>query len=117
MGLDDIKKKVTDALSDEDRTDAHLDKGADAINQRTGGKYADKVDKARDFLDDKVGDERSGGGDEPTRVVGDASAGSATGERTTGDPGTSAGHADAGQGDTGHADTGQTDRERRRPQP
>lgn|SRR5690625_4035781 len=60
MGLDEIKKKVTKALSDEEGTDAHLDKGADAINRRTGNKHADKVSKAREFLDGKVGDERAG---------------------------------------------------------
>lgn len=64
MGLDDIKKKVTGALSDEERTDAHLDKGADAINERTGGKHADKVSKAREFLDSKLGDERTGDADQ-----------------------------------------------------
>ncbi|HLS14428.1 MAG TPA: antitoxin [Beutenbergiaceae bacterium] len=73
MGLDDIKKKVTGALSDEDRTDAHLDKGADAINKRTGGKHADRVSKAREFLDSKLGDERTGdaGDDETARRADD----------------------------------------------
>lgn len=44
-------------LKDEKKTDAILDKAADAVNKTTGGKFADKVEKVRDFADDKLGDE------------------------------------------------------------
>lgn len=57
MGFDEIKKKVSDVLGDEKTTDDALDKGADFINSKTGGKYADKVKQGRDAADGKVGDE------------------------------------------------------------
>lgn len=56
MGFDEIKRKAQSALGDEQKTDEYLDKGADFINEKTGGKYSDKVQQGRDFLDDKIGD-------------------------------------------------------------
>lgn len=56
-GLGDKLSGVTDVLKDEKKTDAILDKAADAVNKTTGGKFADKVEKVRDFADDKLGDE------------------------------------------------------------
>lgn len=50
--------KLKGALSDEKTTDAALDKAADAANKATGGKHADHVEKARDFGDSRLGDER-----------------------------------------------------------
>ncbi len=58
MGFDDIKNRVSKVTGDEEKTDAALDKAAHAIDERTGGKHADKIDQARDFLDSKLGDER-----------------------------------------------------------
>ena len=56
MGFDEIKKTVTGALGDEKKTDEILDKGADFVNDKTGGKYTDQVKQGRDFIDSKVGD-------------------------------------------------------------
>lgn len=57
MGFDELKKKVTDTLGDEKQTDDLLDKGAAAINDKTGDKFAGQVQQGRDFIDGKVGDE------------------------------------------------------------
>ena len=62
MGSDEIKKKAKSALGDEQKTDEYLDKGADFINEKTGGKHSDKVQQGRDFLDDKIGGADSDGG-------------------------------------------------------
>lgn len=65
MDLDKIKDaaagsldKAKDALTDEAKTDAALDKAADAVNKVTGGRFADHVETARDFADDRLGDQR-----------------------------------------------------------
>ena len=73
MGLEDLAGKAQDmagdlgaqaqgavnaakgALASEEKTDALLDKVADAANNLTGGKFADKIDAARDAADDKLG--------------------------------------------------------------
>lgn len=58
---DSIRDKVDDAkdyLRDEERTDSTLDKARDAVNKATGGRFAEHVEKARDFADDRLGDER-----------------------------------------------------------
>ncbi len=54
--LDDAKGKLTNAVDGQgDKIGAGLDKAADLINDKTGGKFADKVelgvDKAKDALD------------------------------------------------------------------
>ncbi|MFV0254279.1 MAG: antitoxin [Beutenbergiaceae bacterium] len=59
MGFDAFKDKVTDALGDEERSDSILDKAEEFINDKTDGKYADKVEQGRDFIDGKVGDEQA----------------------------------------------------------
>lgn len=53
----DALGKVTDQLKDEDKTDAVLDKAADAAKKATGGRFEDKIDEARDALDKKLGTE------------------------------------------------------------
>ncbi|NLA28053.1 MAG: antitoxin [Propionibacterium sp.] len=55
MGLlDDIKSA---ADQHEDQVEAAIDKAGDAIDQATDGKYAGQVDKAQDFLKDKIGNQ------------------------------------------------------------
>ena len=56
-GVGDKLGGIKDALKDEEKTDAVLDKAADAVNKVTGGKVADHVEKARQFADDRLGDE------------------------------------------------------------
>lgn len=53
MGLFDDLKAAAD--QHEDRIEQGIDKVGDAIDARTGGAHADKVDAAQDFLKDKVG--------------------------------------------------------------
>lgn len=82
MGLDDIKNKIGDlastakekgadvvdtvkgALGDEEKTDAALTKAADFVNDKTGGRFEDKVSSARDAADSKLGDDLPGKKDE-----------------------------------------------------
>ena len=66
MSLDDLKGKAeelkdqaTDAakgMMTEENTDGILDKVADAAKTATGGKFDDKIDAARDVVDDKIGE-------------------------------------------------------------
>jgi hypothetical protein len=60
MGIDDLKKKATDAL-DSDKgergSDAALDKGGDAASRATGGKHDERIDSATDRADRSVGNE------------------------------------------------------------
>lgn len=48
--------KAKEFLSDEQRSDSVLDKAAQAADKATGGKHTDKIQKARDAADDKLGD-------------------------------------------------------------
>lgn len=56
--FDEWKKKAADALGDEEKTDSALDKGAEFLDEKTGGKYSEKIQKGRDKLDEKFGDEK-----------------------------------------------------------
>lgn len=56
MGFDEIKDKVTGALSDQnEKIDESIDKIADFVDDKTGGKHSEKIDssadKARHLLD------------------------------------------------------------------
>lgn len=57
MAFDSIKKKISETLGDEKKTDAALDRAARFVSEKTGGKHDDKIAKGRDFVDGKVGDE------------------------------------------------------------
>ncbi|MFC8924177.1 antitoxin [Cellulosimicrobium sp. NPDC057127] len=60
MGIDDLKKKATDAMDSdkgEKMSDTALDKGGDAASRATGGKHDDQIDKASDRADRAVGNE------------------------------------------------------------
>lgn len=60
MGLGDFADKAKDAVHSEKAegvSDDAFDKGADKLNDATGGKFEDQIDKGRDAADDKVGDE------------------------------------------------------------
>lgn len=61
MGLfDEIKDKATEAakdvLADEQKTDAVLDQARDFANEKTGGKFEDQINQARDAADKHVGE-------------------------------------------------------------
>lgn len=57
MGFSEMKDKVTKVLKDEKASDDLLDKAAAAAKKATGGKADDKIEKVRDIIDKKVGDE------------------------------------------------------------
>lgn len=62
--FDNIKNKVTDMAKEhgdklEGATDAALDKGADLIDDKTGGKFSDKIQQGRDIVDGKIGEENA----------------------------------------------------------
>ncbi len=59
MGLFDKARDL--AHDNADKLDGVIDKAADAVDQKTGGKYSEKIDKAadaaRNALDDQSADE------------------------------------------------------------
>ncbi|SDU76010.1 antitoxin [Jiangella alkaliphila] len=67
MGFDEIKKKVTDLVSDNaDKVSDGVDKATDFIDDKTAGKYSEQLegvdDKARDFVDRVDGDKNDNPG-------------------------------------------------------
>ncbi|APT91537.1 hypothetical protein CSPHI_11825 [Corynebacterium sphenisci DSM 44792] len=62
MGFLDKAKQF--ASENPDKVKQGLDKAADAVNERTGGKYADKIDKATEVASDKLGGEAPAAEDE-----------------------------------------------------
>ena len=54
MGIFDDIKNAAD--TNEEKVEAVIDQAGDFIDQKTDGKYADKVDQAQDFLKDKIGE-------------------------------------------------------------
>src|SRR5690625_4258552 len=56
-GVGEKLERIKGALKDEEKTDAALDKAADAVNKVTGGKIADQVEKVRQFADDRLGED------------------------------------------------------------
>ncbi|MDO5700497.1 MAG: antitoxin [Bowdeniella nasicola] len=58
MGIGDFVNKAKDQLSGEkieQVSDSILDKGAEFISQKTGGKYDDKIQAVRDAADERIG--------------------------------------------------------------
>jgi hypothetical protein len=51
--LDDAKKFIDEH---DDKVDQAIEKAGDLIDDKTDGKYADKVDKAQDMAQQKTGD-------------------------------------------------------------
>lgn len=59
--LDEAKKKVTELADQhpdkvESLSDQAIERGGDAVDSATGGRYADKVDHAQERADDAIGD-------------------------------------------------------------
>ena len=57
MGFDEIKDKLSDAVKQYgDHIDKGIDKAAEFVDEKTGGKYSEHIDagveKAKDALDD-----------------------------------------------------------------
>lgn len=57
MALEDAKDKIAGFFKDEEKTDAVLNKAADAAKKLSGGKFDDKIDATRDAADKKLGSE------------------------------------------------------------
>jgi hypothetical protein len=51
--LDDAKNFIDEH---DDQVDQAIEKAGDVIDDRTDGKYADKIDKAQDVAQEKTGD-------------------------------------------------------------
>lgn len=63
MGIFD---KAKDALGDHaDKVDTGIDKAGDAVDQKTGGKYAEHVDKGQDMAKQKLAEDRAGSPEPP----------------------------------------------------
>ena len=58
MGLfDSAKDKVSDlAGNNKDKIDEGIDKAGDVVDDKTGDKYSDQVDKGQEFAKDKLGE-------------------------------------------------------------
>lgn len=60
MGLDDLTNKAKDAMNSdkgEEFSDQGLDKATDFANDKTGGKFEDQINKGRDGVDGKLGND------------------------------------------------------------
>ena len=54
MGIFD---KAKDALSgQEDKVDAGVERAGDMVDEKTGGKYGEQVDKGQDLANEKLGE-------------------------------------------------------------
>jgi antitoxin protein of toxin-antitoxin system len=51
--LDDAKKFIDEH---DEQVDQAIEKVGDVVDDKTGGKYADKVDQAQDIAEQKTGD-------------------------------------------------------------
>lgn len=63
MGIFDKAKEF--AKGNPDKVSQGLDKAGDVINQKTGGKYEDKINTAKDKVSDSLGGEQGGGEQAP----------------------------------------------------
>jgi hypothetical protein len=54
MGFLDDAKKFTD--EHDDKVDQAIEKAGDLVDDKTDGKYADRVDKVQDTAEQKTGD-------------------------------------------------------------
>lgn len=53
----DVTEKIKSAVGEhEEQIEAAIDQVGDFIDGKTGGKFADKVDQAQDFLKDNIGE-------------------------------------------------------------
>lgn len=57
MGIFDKAKDAMNSDKGEQISDSALDKGVDTANQKFGDQHADKIDKAREAADGKLGNE------------------------------------------------------------
>lgn len=61
MNFDDLKKKAQDAAGDhpeqvEKFSDQAIDRGGDAADKATGGKYDGQIDKGQEQADQRIGE-------------------------------------------------------------
>ena len=63
MNFGELGKKAKDFLDTEEgekKSDAALDKAAEFLDERTGGKHAEQIAKGRDFADEHIGPKDGG---------------------------------------------------------
>ena len=58
-GLFDKAKDALNSDKGEQGSDSALDKAARFVDEKTGGKHTDQIQKARDAADDRIGNEGS----------------------------------------------------------
>ena len=63
MGLFDRAKELADKHAD--KVEGAIDKVADVVDEKTGGKYGDQVDKGAEAAKGLLGDESGGPTDTP----------------------------------------------------
>lgn len=63
MGLFDKAKDLAGEHSEQ--VDQGIDKGGDMLDEKTGGKYADKVDQGQEFAKGKLGGDDQPAADAP----------------------------------------------------
>jgi len=55
MGISDMVGKAKDAVSkNPDKADGAVDKAGDMLDEKTGGKFAEKTDKGQDMAKDQI---------------------------------------------------------------
>ena len=57
MGMLDKAKDL--AKGNADKVKEGLDKAGDMVDEKTGGKFGDKIDQAKDMVADKIDDEEA----------------------------------------------------------
>ncbi len=57
MGIFDKAKDALNSDKGEQISDSALDKGAEVANQKLGEEHADKINKGRDAVDGRIGNE------------------------------------------------------------
>ncbi|MGO1173473.1 MAG: antitoxin [Actinomycetaceae bacterium] len=104
MGIMDKAKDFLSSDKGEEYSDKGLDAVAGAADRLTGGKHTDKIQGARDSVDERVGNDGAGN----SGAAGDSASGAQAGEGAarTGDAERTA---EAGGSGTGDAETGTTD--------
>ena len=67
MGLFDRAKELAEEHAD--KVGDAIDKVADVVDDKTGGKYSDKIDKGADAAKGFIGDDRDEAKEPPSRLT------------------------------------------------
>lgn len=67
MGLFDKAKDLAEEHGD--KVDSVLDKVGDMVDEKTSGEHTDKIQKAKDFIDDRLGGDEAQGQEPPSKLT------------------------------------------------